>query len=557
MQRRLERLADAEYDLLIIGGGITGAFVAHDAILRGLRVALVEKNDFGAYTSSASSKLLHGGIRYLPKGQVWKVRESYRETAIFQHIAPHLTRWLPFLVPTEAGSLMKGKEAMHLAMLLYGLCGSGLDRLIIDAGKRPPARRFLDPDAARQSAALLAALPRLTGAQVLWESHMHSSERMTLAVLKTAARGGAEVANYVAVRGLLGEGDRVIGVQAEDRLSGAVFDIRARLVVNAAGPYVQGINESMPQLRLGQRLTGFSKGVHLVTRQLEPEYALALTTQKKIEALVSRGGRHFFIIPWRGCSLIGTTNVPFDGRLDEVRVTARDIDDFLADINAALPEARLSREDVRYSFCGIYPLIASNVRADTYQGTGEYQVIDHARTNGVEGVITALGAKYTTARFVAEQAVDLALGKLGRSGTPCCTVQCRLAEGEIDDIRAFRGECRRLFAGELAADLVDTLVSNHGCEAQTLIARGRECGLLQPTVAGRETLDIEIDHAVRHEMALSLDDLLFRRTGLGTVGHPGAEALARCTVLMGDLLGWNETERSRQIESVAARYTYI
>ena len=240
MQRRLERLADAEYDLLVIGGGITGAFVAHDAILRGLRVALVEKNDFGAYTSSASSKLLHGGIRYLPKGQVWKVRESYRETAIFQHIAPHLTCWLPFLVPTEAGSFMKGKEAMHLAMLLYGLCGAGLDRLIADAGKRPPARRFLDPDAARQGAPLLAALPRLTGAQVLWESHMHSSERMTLAVLKTAVRGGAEVANYLSVRGLLGAGDRVIGVQAEDRLGGPVFDIRAKLVVNAAGRPIVG-----------------------------------------------------------------------------------------------------------------------------------------------------------------------------------------------------------------------------------------------------------------------------------------------------------------------------
>ena len=319
MQRNLTSLAAAEFDLLVIGGGITGAFVAHDASLRGLRVALVEKGDFGAFTSSASSKLLHGGVRYLPKGQLWKVRESYRETAVFQHIAPHLTRWLPFLVPTESGALMKGRAAMHAAMLLYGLCGAGIDRLITDRGKQPPPRTFLPPGRARERAPLLTAIPRLTGAQVLWESHMHSSERMTLAVLKSAARHGAEVANHLQVDGLLGEAGRVVGARVTDRIHGDSFAIRARLTVNAAGPYVQGINESVPQLRLKERLTGFSKGVHLVVRQLEPEYALALTTGKKIEGIVSRGGRHFFIIPWRGCSLIGTTNVPFLSLITHLR----------------------------------------------------------------------------------------------------------------------------------------------------------------------------------------------------------------------------------------------
>ena len=556
MQRNLTSLAAAEFDLLVIGGGITGAFVAHDASLRGLRTALVEKGDFGAFTSSASSKLLHGGVRYLPKGQLWKVRESYRETAVFQHIAPHLTRWLPFLVPTESGALMKGRAAMHAAMLLYGLCGAGIDRLIADRGKQPPPRTFLPPGRARERAPLLTAIPRLTGAQVLWESHMHSSERMTLAVLKSAARHGAEVANHLQVDGLLGEAGRVVGARVTDRIHGDSFAIRARLTVNAAGPYVQGINESVPQLRLKERLTGFSKGVHLVVRQLEPEYALALTTGKKIEGIVSRGGRHFFIIPWRGCSLIGTTNVPFNGQLDEVRVTARDIDDFLVDINDALPEARLSRDDVRYAFCGIYPLIASEVRADTYQGTGEYQVIDHAQANGVDGIITALGAKYTTARRVAERAVDLAATRLGRTGAACRTTVERLAEGAIDDIETFRQDCRRRYREDLEPAIIDELVRNHGLGVHELVEMGRERDLLHPVAPDRPTLAAEVEHAVQGEMALTLDDLLFRRTGLGTIGHPGEAAVARCADLMGALLGWDAAERARQVEIVADRYAY-
>jgi glycerol-3-phosphate dehydrogenase len=248
--------------------------------------------------------------------------------------------------------------------------------------------------------------------------------------------------------------------------------------------------------------------------------------------------------------------VPFNGLLDEVRVTARDIDDFLADINGALPEARLTRDDVRYSFCGIYPLIASEVRADTYQGTGEYQVIDHGRANGVDGIITALGAKYTTARRVAEQAVDLAAARLGRSGAGCRTAVEQLAEGAIDDIETFRQDCRRRYREDLEPATIDELVRNHGLGVHELVEMGRERDLLQPLAPDRPTLAVEVAHAVQGEMALTLDDLLFRRTGLGTIGHPGEAALARCADLMGALLGWDAAEKARQIAAVNSRYAY-
>jgi glycerol-3-phosphate dehydrogenase len=556
MKRDLNRLANTEFDLLIIGGGITGAFLAHDAVLRGLTVALVEKNDFGGSTSAASSKLLHGGIRYLPKGHLWKVRESYRETAIFQHIAPHLTRWLPFLIPTESTSIMKGKPAMQLAMALYGMCGAGLDKLITDPSKRPPARSFMDPRSAQEHARLLRSLPQLTGGQVLWESHMHNSERMTLAVLKTAFRGGAAIANHCSVRQLLWQKDRVIGAQVMDQLTGETFDIRARITLNSTGPHVQIINGSAPGLRLKRRLTGFSKGVHLVTRQLEPEYALALTTGKKLEGLVSRGGRHFFIIPWRGCSLIGTTNVPFSGNIDDIQVTSRDIDDFLAEINESLPDAQLTTNDIRYSFCGLYPLVAKDVRTDTYQGTGDYQVLDHEKARGVKGIITVLGAKYTTTRHVAESGINLAAAKLGFRTHPCTSAITRLAEGEIEHLHHFKEECYRQYRQVLPESLISELIMNHGKEIHEIIAAGRKEDTLQKVTAERNVLNAEIDHAIHHEMAITLDDLLFRRTGLGTIGHPGIPAITHCASRMADVLGWSTAEKNRQIALAERRYIY-
>ena len=277
----------------------------------------------------------------------------------------------------------------------------------------------------------------MNGAQVLFESHMHSSERMTLAFLKTAAGNGADIANYLEARSYFENQTRVKGVLVRDELSGNEFAISARLVINSSGPAVQALNSSIPALHLKKKITGFARGVHLVTRQIHPHYALALTTRKKTEGYITRGGRHFFIIPWRGRSLIGTTNVPFDGNFDDVRVTSRDVDDFLTDINDALPDVRLTRSDVHYAFTGLYPLIAKDVRSDTYQGTGEYQLIDHQAADGVAGVITSLGAKFTTARNVAEKTVDLAAKKLQQQTRSCQTESTALLEGRINDVKRF------------------------------------------------------------------------------------------------------------------------
>ncbi|MHB8810916.1 MAG: glycerol-3-phosphate dehydrogenase/oxidase, partial [Desulfobulbaceae bacterium] len=498
--RDIQSLQQREFDVLVIGGGITGACIAHDAALRGMRVALIEKRDFGWFTSSASSKLLHGGIRYLPLGQFHKVRESARERNIFQRIAPHLTYYLPFVVPVFKGSFMKSALAMKVAMTVYDAICLGLKQTE-DPGKKLPAPDFLNRQELISLIPVAASLHNLNGGQVLHESHMWSSERMTLAFVKTAVANGAVAANYVEMQSFTREGDRITGAVALDRLGGKPCTVRARVTVNAAGPFIQGINEQHGGMNLARQTTGFSKGVHLVTRKLIDRYAIALPTAKKTEGVVHRGGRHMFILPWRGRSLIGTTNVPFSGKLDEVGVTHQDITDFLEDINQTLPSAQLQLQDVLYAFSGLYPLTAREIRPDTYQGTGEYQVIDHEQ-DGVRGAITALGAKYTTARTVAERATDLLAGKLGGSWPHCTTATTQLAGGEIKDWHGFVEGRKRKYATAFAPEVLDSLLCPDGTEIDTIVAP------LMPaspgTIAQQELMDVLVRHAVQQEMACTL-----------------------------------------------------
>lgn len=294
MKRDVSRFPGEEFDLIIVGGGITGACLAHDATLRGLHVALLEKADFGMSTSAASSKLLHGGIRYIQQFQFGKVRESARERCIFQVIAPHLTQYVPFMIPTVQGSFMKGAAAMKGGMFLYNLVCSGLNKMISDTAKLVPDGKFYKKKEIVEMLPMLAGVEGINGAHTLFESHMHSSERMTLAFIKTAASNGAQIANHVKVIRFFRNKDDIAGVVCRDELTGKEFEIKGKVVANAAGPFIPQLNQSMKGLRLNKNTTGFSKGVHIVTKQICKDFALALSSKKKTEGLVTRGGAPFF-----------------------------------------------------------------------------------------------------------------------------------------------------------------------------------------------------------------------------------------------------------------------
>ncbi|WP_420208284.1 FAD-dependent oxidoreductase [Candidatus Electronema sp. JC] len=551
----LRRLARQEFDLLVIGGGISGACIAHDAALRGLSVALLERRDFGGFTSAASSKLLHGGIRYLPQAQLWKVRESGREQRIMQRLAPHLLRWLPFLIPTEKGSFMQGALPLQAAMRIYGLCHCGFSDLPPGA----PLGEFLPPIKAVRVAPQLASIAKLSGAQVLNESHMHSSERMTLAFIKTAASNGAAVANYAEAVSYLSSRDRVRGVAVRDALSGKEFSVAARMTVNSSGPAAQSLNRASPslQLRLRKEITGFARGVHLVTRQIHPDYALALTTREKTEGFVTRGGRHFFIIPWRGRSLIGTTNTPFKGDFDQLRVTAEDVDEFLADINETLPDLGLRRDEVYYAYVGIYPLTVRVIDPEKYQAGGDYQLVDHHSSDGVAGLITALGAKYTTARGLAEKTVDLAVRKLGCPAFPCRTAVTPLLEGGMTNLAAFIARKQEQYSALLTKEMAEHLIRYHGTGIDRVMETAAgDAELLKPLSPGVSVCAAEVLHAARKEMAAHLDDVVFRRTGMGTIGCPDEAALNRAAAIMAAELDWDEQRTAAEKAAVLARYAF-
>lgn len=556
MKRDIQRLQDNEFDIVVIGGGITGACLAHDGALRGLRVAIVEKNDFGMSTSAASSKLLHGGIRYLQKLQFGKVRESARERTYFQVIAPHITTNIPFLIPTIRNSLMKGKAALLAGMNLYRIICSGLNNLISDPSKKVVFGTLFSKDRVLGMVPMLEGIDGLSGAHTLFESHMNNSERMTLAFIKTAVQNGSVAANYTEVTALRTDGDRVTGVTCADRLSGQAFDVSAKIVVNAAGPFLPGINAQIESLKLFRDTTGFSKGVHIVVRQLEENYALALSSGKKTEGLVTRGGRHIFMIPWRNRTLIGTTNVPMDDDLDKLRVTRKDIVDFLQDINAIVPGIDLTEADVHYAFTGLYPLISDEIKKDTYQGTGEYQVVDHAGQNGPEGIVSVMGAKYTTAREIAEQGIDIVMKKMGEV-RECQTAGEPLFEGKIRNLAQFTVEKQSQYRDLLAPQTVHDLIVSHGSEVDNVIAFCKQTeGYLKKVTKDRETLVGEAAYAVEHEMASTLDDVIFARTGLGTIGHPGAEALETVCSVIAPMLGWDDDRKKHEIETVERRYRW-
>ena len=569
MKRDLGALRARTFDVVIVGGGITGACLAHQLAARGTAVALVEKSDFGGFTSASSSKLLHGGIRYLQELRPAKVRESARERAYFQNVAPHLTQPVPFLLPAYKGSLMRGMWALRSAVFVYERLIAGQSDRIADSSKRIPRGPYLSAREVLDRAPELAH-PSLTGAQVLHECQMISSERMTLAFLQTAASNGACIANYLRVEGFLIEDGRVRGVRVRDESVAASggsgngsssFEIQARVVANSAGPHVPVLNRLLGGLGLERPTTGYSKGVHLVTRTINPRYALALVTSKRTAARVSRGGRHIFVIPWRGRSLIGTADVPFEGALDDVRPTETDVRDLLADVDTALPDARLRREDVHYAFAGLYPLTAREVRSDTYQGHGNYQILDHARADAMEGIVTVLGAKYTTAPRVAELAARIIAEKLSPGGIGPKEALGRderpLDPSRFADFDSYLDTKQRELASVLSAETTEHLIRHYGTDIDELAARiGEEPELAEAVASDRPIVAAEIDHAASREMALTLEDAVFRRTGLGTIGHPGPAALRRCAARMARIHGWDEAQIRSEIERVDVRYAY-
>lgn len=537
MQRNLAEMASTPFDILIIGGGITGASIAWDASLRGLRVALLEKQDFASATTSASSKLIHGGLRYLRNFEFELVRESLRERRIWQVIAPHMVMPLPFILP---GASRMQHLTLRAGLVLY-------DLLSFDRNRGMRADKILPGHDALSPAQAVAAEPLLegavnAGALRYYDCQMHTPERLALEFLAGAVANGAQIANYAQVLRLNGTADRVNGVHVRDAINGQEYDVAARLIINAAGPWADYIvaDAGKPAAVSLQR----SKGIHLITRALS-RHAIAIIGD----------AAHFFVLPWRGHSILATTDTPYTDDTDNLSVTESDIAELLAKVNRGLPRALLTRKDVLHSYAGLRPLVAdaAEPNSNTYGASRGSEIFDHAKEENREGLISALGGKWTTSRHLAEQVVDLALRKLGRDPIACRTASTPLP-GAMPDFPAFTEQAKKNYPS-LDAALVEHLARTYGTRMDE-IARliDADATLAAPLAAHLPEVGAQIIYAARHELALTLEDAVFRRTGLCTLGHPGLSALEKSAAIMGQELGWDAPERARQIAAVGRRF---
>lgn len=551
LQRSITRLGTDKFDVLIIGGGITGACLAWDAVNRGLTVALIDKNDFGAETSAASSKLLHGGIRYLQQGKLGKVRESAWSGFIIKSLPP-ADPLHPVVVPAYK-SLLKSKWVLYAGMVAYQLICLGQNKTLRDKGKKVPGWKSLGKAQIAEYVPDIK-LQDVTGGVVFYESHMQSSERMTLAFILSAMKKGVLAANYVSADSFIRDNNTIRGVNATDLMNGEQFTISASCVVNAAGPWIPLLNGVLSRDKL---VTAFSKGAHIVTDKITANAAIALTTKKQNTAIINRGGRHVFVIPWRDHSLIGTTYDAYPDDLNEVHSTENDINELISDINSALGQTVLSRDKVRYSYAGIYPLIDDEINTKVYQGTGEYQVIDHAEKEHIEGLLTVFGAKFTTARLLAEKAIDKLALKFSKTLKPCQTRSTPLSCGAIPDIAEFRRTKQMQYARVLSAESIDHLVTHYGTDIDQVLSYVQQDSKWSACLAdGLPDIEAQLVYAAEHEMICHLDDFIFRRTGLGTLGDPGDEVLAKCTAILAGYLHWDESRQLLEIARVKKYYQY-
>ena len=481
--RDLSSLAEREFDVLVVGGGIYGLTLAYDAAQRGLSAALIDRGDFGAATSFNHLKTIHGGLRYLQRADIRRTRESICERRTFARIAPRWIAPLAFAMPARA-SLTRNAIALKAAMAVDALVGRDRNEGV-DPARHLPAGRIV---AGAECRNLFDGVLPETGSAAVWHDYQTvNGDRLTLAFALGAAAHGATLANYVEALGTTGGVGQAGGVGVRDTLSGRTFDVRARIVVNAAGPW--GSTLFTPP-RAGGRWR-LLKAMNLVTSRPARKTAVVGAT---------RAGRALVLLPWQGRTLVGTSESMDERMPDDQGVRHQEVNAFLADINETFPALALRRDEITLVHRGIVPAARGKHGLTLL---GHSRIIDDDRQGGgTPNLISIVGVKYTTARIVAERAVDLIFRKLRRTSVRCRTSQAVLPGAGLHD-----------------RDHQDPVV-----------------------------------HAIRDEMAHTLLDVVIRRTGLGAAGHPGDVVAGDIARRMQQLLGWPDERMSSELAALRNFY---
>ncbi|MFQ6004289.1 MAG: glycerol-3-phosphate dehydrogenase [Woeseia sp.] len=507
------------YDLVIIGGGINGAGIARDAALRGLNVILLEKGDFGGGTSSWSSRLIHGGLRYLEYAEISLVYESLHERRHLLDIAPHLVDHIRINIPVYERS-RRGSLLIRLGMIAYDL---------LSIGKTLPRHRMLSRDQ------MLKAEPGLNpeglrGAAQYYDAQVTFAERLVLENIISAAQAGAVVRNYCPVTAIGQHDGTAITVSYLDCVSGQEQRATGRLVINASGPWVDRVLRTTGKQT--RRLMGGTKGSHIIVGRFPGAPRDAFYVEAHAD------GRPFFIIPWNDQYLIGTTDIRYGRNPDAAHATGREIRYLLDETNRVFPEAGLTADDIHFAYAGVRPLPRRKKEPESAI-TRRHIIKPHRKP--LRGVISIIGGKLTTYRNLAEQTIDRVDRKLD-AGLPACSTSTTPLPGAAGAAKA-RERLKRISG--LSKQGRERIVGVYGGRAARLPDNSMSVLDAQGTV-----LEAEIILAIREEFARNLTDIMYRRLMLGLSadqGEPLAEAVAAVAAAE---LGWNEKELSRQLRKL-------
>ena len=522
MRRDLNQLRSHRFDVAVVGGGVHGAWVALRAAQAGLQVALVERGDFGAATSSNSLNILHGGLRYLQHLDFARMRTSIRARREFCRMSPALVRPLQCLMPLKAAGV-RSPWTLGPALLLNDFISHDRNDGV-EAGLRLPRGRLLSAARCRERVEPLAATDAFGGA-IWWDAVTLDPGRLVLETVVAAADSGAAVANHLQAIEYLIQGQTVHGIAVRDGISGEEFEIRASVVVNATGPWA-GELSNRSHANVAFLPPGWVGGLNVVLgRSLGIQTAIALSAASKqadSSAVLRRATRELFFVPWRDVTVVGTDYFPVRDPSEVDGVPASLIERFVAEIATVAPHARVSPADVAAVQWGLLPQEANGTplpRKAPILVSGEAET-------GVHGLVVVIGEKLTSAPTLSVAVVERAVRELhGRR--------------DNNDGRRQASEVT-ILQSAARADALDRL----GTMRPELQA---------PLCAGHEARGGEVVHAIRDEMALGLEDIVLRRLGLGYVGHPGIDVLRRCARIAAPEFGWTQAEQESAVAQLDAR----
>jgi len=526
-QADIAALTGEPWDVVIVGGGIVGAGALLDAVSRGMRAALVEQDDISAGTSSRSSRLIHGGLRYLEQFRFGLVREALAERSRLLHLAPHLVRLEPLLFPIY-GMPYASKAFYDIGLTLYDVLGARHDG---GWHRRLSRADTLD----------LAPTLRHDGLRggLVYHDGVEDDARYTLAVARTAIAAGGVAVTRVRAGGLRSNATTgaIEALQAEDLTTGAALEIRTRAIVDATGVWAA---EPGHPFKGGSLRILPSRGAHLVVPRERIPNKMGLTIRVP--------GKIVFLVPWPEYWLIGTTDAPFDGPAARPVAAGWEEDRLIDTVNATL-DVGLSRDDVVGTYAGLRPLIAPS-DGSTVKASREHRVTVEAN-----GVVRIGGGKYTTYRVMARDVIDAVLGPEVARKRPSDTAERRLVgAADVDALGRIAAELATIPAIAAVGDTTAaSLVARHGTEAPAVVALGAELGLLRPLVQGRVFLEAEVAWAARHELAGSIDDVLARRTRLAQeLPDRGAAIAPRVARILGGELDWGDARQVLETEAYLA-----